>query len=167
MLYEVITERMEAIAALVASPLDTSNPVFLMEERLLRLDKSSFLAEVYAAPIWFGGVQAVQVVVRDLGPRKQAEEALRESEQRFRSLFDAMGDGVVIYDPIGEGGGFLIRDINRAGERIAQVNHLDVIGRNVEDAFPGVRAFVITSYSIHYTKLYDPWTPYFPLGPKK
>jgi len=66
------------------------------------------------------------------------EEKLRESEIRFRELFNGMGDGVAIYRPENNGDAFTIQDINQAGERISQVRREEVIGERVRDVFPGV-----------------------------
>ncbi len=87
-----------------------------------------------------GRFQRTHCIFTDITERSKAEVAVRESEERFRSLFDAMGDGVMILQPTDDGGAFRIRDINRAGERIAQVNRLDVVGRDAEEVFPGVRS---------------------------
>jgi PAS domain S-box-containing protein len=51
-------------------------PEGVVEERLTRLDGSIFIAEVTAASIVFHGVQARQVVIRDITERKQVQAQL-------------------------------------------------------------------------------------------
>jgi PAS domain S-box-containing protein len=57
--------------------------------------------------------------------RKQAEEALRESEERFRILFEAMAEGVVLIAPGGQ-----IAQANPAAERILGFKRSEIEGRN-------------------------------------
>jgi diguanylate cyclase (GGDEF)-like protein/PAS domain S-box-containing protein len=64
---------------------------------------------------------------------------LRESEIRFRELFNSMNSGVIIYRAKDKGQDFIIADINPAGERISQVKKQDIVGKTVTDVFPGVR----------------------------
>lgn len=54
------------------------------EETFIRQDHSTLLADVTRTRVRFGGHLAVQTVMRDITNRKRAEEALRESEERFR-----------------------------------------------------------------------------------
>jgi diguanylate cyclase (GGDEF)-like protein/PAS domain S-box-containing protein len=45
-----------------------------------------------------GSVEGVVVGCRDITERKRAEEALRESEEKFRTIFDRASDGILIAD---------------------------------------------------------------------
>jgi len=78
--------------------------------------------------------------------RKRAEDIvvqrtaeLFESEQRFRSIFDNMADGVAIYRVVDNGDNFVFVDLNRAGQKSSKVNRSDVVGRRITDVFPSVR----------------------------
>jgi len=45
----------------------------------------------------------------DITERKLAEEALRESDLRFKELFNHMNSGVAVYEAVDTGGGFYIQ----------------------------------------------------------
>ncbi|MCX6080194.1 MAG: PAS domain S-box protein [Chloroflexi bacterium] len=65
-----------------------------MEEKLITLSGKLLEVEVTATPIVYAGKAATQLIIRDINTRKQTEDALRESEGRYHSLFDRMLDGV-------------------------------------------------------------------------
>ncbi|MFH1081499.1 MAG: diguanylate cyclase [Pseudomonadota bacterium] len=69
----------------------------------------------------------------------RSAELLRESETRFRELFNTMNSGVITYRAKDQGEDFIITDINPAGERISQVQRQDIVGKTVMEVFPGVR----------------------------
>ncbi len=75
---------------------------------------------------------------RDISERKRAEQRIRESEQRFRELFDHMRSGVMILDSPDGGQRFVIRDMNRAGLEIGRRRKAEVLGRVVDEMFSGV-----------------------------
>ena len=64
---------------------------------------------------------------------------LRESESRYRELFDNMDMGVAVCQARSDDGDFIFKDFNRAGEYIAQINRRELIGRSLTEMFPGVR----------------------------
>jgi PAS domain S-box-containing protein len=74
----------------------------------LRRDDTTFPVEVSVERFPFEGRQFRVVRFRDLTKKKEAELALRESEERYRALAAATREGVVIHD----------------GERIVEVNEI-------------------------------------------
>jgi PAS domain S-box-containing protein len=80
-----------------------THPAFTLEKRFLRKDGStvwvdlsvSFLLDTVGQPAYC--ISAIQ----DISDRKRAEEALRESEERFRGTFENAAVGIAHVDPTG------------------------------------------------------------------
>ena len=77
----------------------------------------------------------------DITERKQAEKVIQESESRFREMFNHISTGVAIYEAKNNGRDFIIKDFNRAAEKIEKVKKEDIIGKSVLRVFPGVKDF--------------------------
>ncbi len=84
----------EAIAR-VHEAAQTGQPL-TFEWRSRRADGDEFWSEVRLQRCVIGGVTRVLAVVRDIGERKAAVQALRESEQRLRSIVEAVPDAIFI-----------------------------------------------------------------------
>ncbi|MCP4726156.1 MAG: PAS domain S-box protein [bacterium] len=77
-------------------------------------------------------------VTRDITARKNAEKALRESEFRYKELFENMSSGVAVLKSIGGGEDFIFQDINKSAEFIDSIDRKDYLGKSIIAAFPEI-----------------------------
>ncbi|MDY7108610.1 MAG: PAS domain S-box protein [Planctomycetota bacterium] len=88
--------------------------------RSLRKNGERFWAEVNLKSALIGGEDRIIAIVRDITERKQAENALRQSERKYRELFEGSRDGSAAVDMDG---------------RITECNSVfcDMLGYRVEE----------------------------------
>ena len=86
-----------------------------------------------------GTVQRIVGSCTDITEQQASEQALRESESRFREIFENMSSGVAIYEAVDDGADFVFQDINPAGARIGQLPREDHQGQRLLEKYPGVR----------------------------
>ncbi|MHB8453709.1 MAG: sensor domain-containing protein [Acidiferrobacterales bacterium] len=106
--------------------------------------------EITAAATTWHGKRAVLVIVRDITERRHAEQALRESEERFRRLSEATSEGIFFIE---EG---RVVEANPRGAEILGLTLQDLIGRHVRDfsdpdSWPLIEKHMKSGYDKSYT----------------
>ena len=80
----------------------TGQPSGFSEEKFVTLKDEIIDVEVIGIPIIYKGKPAIQTIIRDITDRKKAEAALKESEERFKLIFEASNVAESITLPTGE-----------------------------------------------------------------
>ena len=99
----------------------------------LRKDGSRFWANVVITAVRDsnGVLRGYAKLARDMTEQKQADDALRESESRLRSILDTVPDAIVIIDEQG-----LIESFSPAATRLFGYTEEQVTGQNVKILMP-------------------------------
>ncbi|MDI6797032.1 MAG: PAS domain S-box protein [Desulfatibacillaceae bacterium] len=79
-----------------------------------------------------GVVVALHGIARNISARKQAEDALRDSEARYRTLFETGPDAIFLVDPVSGA----IQDANAAAVRLLGKDRQDMIGMHHSKLHP-------------------------------
>ncbi|HPV40941.1 MAG TPA: PAS domain S-box protein [Spirochaetota bacterium] len=67
-----------------------------MAERFILPDGREFDVEVAAIPLRMNDELYIQTIIRDISERKRGELTIRDSEERFRAIFDNSLDGILL-----------------------------------------------------------------------
>lgn len=94
-----------------------------LELRALRADGTVIPVEVSLSPIQVNGGFWVVSTLRDITERRLADDELRKSEARYRSVVDVMAEGVVVQESNGT-----ITACNRSAERILGLTESQMMG---------------------------------------
>ncbi|NML15746.1 ATP-binding protein [Azohydromonas caseinilytica] len=110
---------------------------------------------------------------RELIERGRTEQALRESEAKWRGLFERMGEGFFIGEALRDAAGHMVDfnfvEVNPAFERLTGIPARTALGRPVREVIPGVPDELVATYArvvdsgeplefeVHIPALNDRW----------
>jgi PAS domain S-box-containing protein len=130
-------------------------------------ESSRLFTDENGQPLYYEGM------VEDITSRKRAEEALRQSEERFRNLYTHMAEGVclqkLVFDHAGRAVDYKIVSVNRQYETILNLKQEDVVGKLATEVYgTGVAPFlyeyqevVRTGIPYSFESYYEPMNKHF------
>src|ERR1044071_4903346 len=124
-LYDVVQADRESIDA-NARRILAAEHYFISERQHRRKDGSLVYVEVSVSLISYGGKKGLYAIVRDITGRRQAEQAIRQSEERYRELLENANDLIYTHDLQGN-----FTSLNKAGERITGYTREEAMGMNI------------------------------------
>jgi diguanylate cyclase (GGDEF)-like protein/PAS domain S-box-containing protein len=123
----VAPEYLELARGMLASKIADAKPQTFYHLEIITKDGRRVPLEISTQLIYEDGKPVgVQGIARDITKRKRAEEALRESEERYRELFENANDLVYTHDLKGN-----FTSLNLAGQRITGYTLGEALGLNI------------------------------------
>jgi len=91
-------------------------------------------------------------VSRDITATRNAEKAMRESETRWRGLFERLHEGLVLGELVRDADGRTVdwrcRDVNPAWEDMVGIPREEALGRTVREIIPGIEAEWVDGFAL-------------------
>lgn len=98
---------------------------FNFETENVRKDGSHIPVAISTSLFKMDGKPVMLALIQDITERKKAEKKLKESEQKYRGLFECTTDGIIVLDARGE-----ILDVNMRALKLFGFEKEDMIGNN-------------------------------------
>ena len=112
-----------------------SDTIKYYQFRSLKKTGERFWVEVYSRIINYQGKRASLFFILDITEMKEAELKLKESEEKFRKIFEANPSGMHLYDLTAKGD-LIFKGANYAADKILKIENSQNIGKTIEEAFP-------------------------------
>ena len=113
------------------------------EVKATRIDGKGILLDLSLSKVLYQGKPHALGIVKDITERKRAEESSKESEERYRGLFENSTEGVFTVDLAGN-----YTSVNKAMEQLAGYSREELIGRSYRDFLsPQTAEFVFGEYN--------------------
>ena len=114
------------------SALSPANPTVTVESRVLSANGEIHWVQFVNMGIFdpSGNLQEIQSVGRDISKRKRSEEAMRESEEKYRTIFENIQD---VYYETTLGG--IILEISPSIENLSRYTRNELIGKSLNDIY--------------------------------
>jgi len=118
-------------------------------------------------------IQLISVVGLDVSDREQAEEALKEKEEHYRTLINEMPNGFALHEIIvdnnGEPTDYQFLEVNSAFEEMTGFQGENIVGKTVLEVLPKTEPYWIETYgkvalagkSIHFENYSQELDKYF------
>jgi two-component system sensor histidine kinase/response regulator len=114
------------------SQVDGESELMASSWRHCRKDGTIIDVEITSHTLDFSGRRAELVLATDITERKRAEQAVRESEARYKTLFEAATDAIMILDTEGGGAGRIVA-ANRAAAETTGYTVDELLNLNVAE----------------------------------
>ena len=108
------------------------------EGRYRKPDGERIWFQGIARPVKKGSEIIYNGILLDITARKRAEEERRISEEKYRHVIEHSPYGMHFYELV-PGRGLIFTGANPAADRILKVTHDRLIGKTIEEAFPGLK----------------------------
>jgi diguanylate cyclase (GGDEF)-like protein/PAS domain S-box-containing protein len=123
----VAPEYLELARQMIARKIADAQPQTFYQLEIITKDGRRVPVEISTQLVYENGKPVgIQGIARDITKRKRAEEALRESEERYRELFENANDLVYTHDLKGN-----FTSLNLAGQRITGYTQDEALRLNI------------------------------------